>query len=410
MTRLLAIMGSGETAPTMTKVHRALLARSTGTAVLLDTPYGFQTNASDISARTVDYFRVSLNTQVGVASLLSADVAAIDRKRALNQVRDAGYVFAGPGSPSYALRTWATTDLAAIITDKLRPGGSGGVVVFASAAALTLGTHTVPVYEVYKAGESPYWLSGLDLISLAGLNAVVIPHFDNAEGGNHDTRYCYLGEDRLSKLERELPEESIVLGVDEHTACIFDLDTQTVEIMGRGVVTVRRRGCSVPFAEGKYDTASLLVDADAASVVTMPAPVVPMAPVGSATSLGADTERLSAAFDSALDARDALVAAAAALDLDSAIVDWASDTTQSDAPERARAALRSMIARLGELAVDGIADPRTVVGPYVEAALQGRTAARDAKAFAVSDVLRDALLRAGIEVRDTPSGQEWVMR
>ena len=32
----------------------------------------------------------------------------------------------------------------------------------------------------------------------AGLDAVVIPHFDNAEGGNHDTRFCYLGERRLA--------------------------------------------------------------------------------------------------------------------------------------------------------------------------------------------------------------------
>src|SRR6266571_3494942 len=30
---------------------------------------------------------------------------------------------------------------------------------------------------------------------------VVIPHYDNAEGGTHDTRFCYLGERRLAALE-----------------------------------------------------------------------------------------------------------------------------------------------------------------------------------------------------------------
>ena len=40
--RLLAIMGSGETAPTLAKVHRALFARlgEAPNAVLVDTPYG----------------------------------------------------------------------------------------------------------------------------------------------------------------------------------------------------------------------------------------------------------------------------------------------------------------------------------------------------------------------------------
>ncbi len=56
-------------------------------------------------------------------------------------------------------------------------------MVFASAAALTLGRWTVPVYEIYKVGEDPHWLEGLDLLSQTGIDGAVIPHFDNAEGG-----------------------------------------------------------------------------------------------------------------------------------------------------------------------------------------------------------------------------------
>src|SRR2546428_6255302 len=58
--RVLCIMGSGETAPTMVSVHAELISRL-GTAhvpaVLLDTPFGFQENADDISARAATYFR-----------------------------------------------------------------------------------------------------------------------------------------------------------------------------------------------------------------------------------------------------------------------------------------------------------------------------------------------------------------
>ena len=64
---------------------------------------------------------------------------------------------------------------------------SAGAVTFASAAALTLGVTTLPVYEIYKAGHAPVWLEGLNLLEAAtGLRAAVIPHYDNAEGGHHD--------------------------------------------------------------------------------------------------------------------------------------------------------------------------------------------------------------------------------
>jgi hypothetical protein len=61
--RVLAIMGSGETSPTMVTIHKDLTTRLVNgphSAVLLDTPYAFQENASDISARTQAYFARSV--------------------------------------------------------------------------------------------------------------------------------------------------------------------------------------------------------------------------------------------------------------------------------------------------------------------------------------------------------------
>ena len=67
--RILALMGSGETAPTMLKAHRQLFdLAGPGPAVMLDTPYGFQTNAPDISRRAQDYFAVSVGRAVEVCS------------------------------------------------------------------------------------------------------------------------------------------------------------------------------------------------------------------------------------------------------------------------------------------------------------------------------------------------------
>ena len=67
--RILTIMGSGETAPTMVSTHRKLTAMlpKPVKAVLLDTPYGFQENAPELATRAVEYFRNSVNVDITVA-------------------------------------------------------------------------------------------------------------------------------------------------------------------------------------------------------------------------------------------------------------------------------------------------------------------------------------------------------
>ncbi len=150
----LVVMGSGETAPTMLKPHRMLLESvPAGSAILLDTPYGFQENADDISARARHYFHTSVGHEVSAAGWRGPDIDALARERALTAVRGARWVFAGPGSPTYALRAWRDTQLPGVLRETV---SGGGTLVFASAAALTLGSHTIPVYEIYKAGFEPY--------------------------------------------------------------------------------------------------------------------------------------------------------------------------------------------------------------------------------------------------------------
>ena len=51
-------------------------------------------------------------------------------------------------------------------------------------------------------------------------------------------------------MERSLPADAAVLGVDEHTAVLIDLRTSDVEIRGRGGMTVRRSGHSVVLPAG----------------------------------------------------------------------------------------------------------------------------------------------------------------
>ncbi len=412
--RLLVIMGSGETSPTMVKTHREVFGRlgESASAVLLDTPFGFQENADDISARALDYFRHSVGRAVEVASLRRADLDPVAREAALARIRQAQWVFAGPGSPTYTLRQWAGTEIPDLLADKL---AHGGVVNFASAAALTLGLVTVPVYEIYKSGVDPGWEVGLDLLSPLGLPVAVIPHYDNAEGGNHDTRFCYLGERRLRVLESQLPPSAFVLGVDEHTGCVFDLDAGTATVVGLGQVTVRRMGCSSVVPSGST------VAIDALVAMAMGGSGKSLAVGGSGVDGGTASETPSttpspllatvrqheAAFDAALGSRDIDGAVRALLDLDDALAAWSADTLQSNEQERGRAALRRMIVRLGELARVGARDPRMLIGPYVERLLALRDSARQGRRFDDADSIRDELIALGVSIRDTAKGTEW---
>jgi hypothetical protein len=410
---LLAIMGSGETAPTMVKPHRQLFDRlgpGPVPAVILDTPYGFQVNADDISARAVDYFAASVGRTVEAVDLRRVEgMDPVRTEAALARLAAARWVFAGPGSPTYALRQWAGTDVPDLLADKL---ADQGCVVFASAAALTLGRYTVPVYEIYKVGADPAWANGLDLLQDLGPDLAVIPHYDNAEGGTHDTRYCYLGEQRLSTLEAQMPATGWVLGVDEHTACIFDFAAGTAGVVGNGVVTVRRAGRSAIIGSGETVPIGALVDlatGKRAAGMPLQAPSVPAAGVAP-TALHAEIRRLEAEFDKAVAALDVDAAVRAVLELDDTLVAWAGDTTQSDAGDRGRAALRRMVARLGELARTGARDPREVIGGFVAALLEARTMARAGRRYDEADRLRDRLLALGVEVRDTSDGTEWELK
>jgi cyanophycinase-like exopeptidase len=412
--RVLVIMGSGETSPTMVTVHQKLLAQvGPAPAVLLETPFGFQENASDISEKAVAYFRSSVGREVTPVGLRApADEPELETDRALALVRTAGWLFAGPGSPSYALRQWRGTPVPEAVGDLLR---RGGVVVFASAAACTLGRVSVPVYEIYKVGAEPVWVEGLDLLGeLAGISAAVIPHYDNTEGGNHDTRFCYLGERRLRVLEDQLPDGVHVLGVDEHTALIIDLEAQTATVAGRGGVTARVHGTSLVWPTGTV----LSLDEVRAAVAGLapsngPAPVVAPAPEVAVddvpSSLGEATDAAESAFKAAEAAADADAMVAAALGLESAIRSWSTDTNQSSDGARATSVLRSFVVRLGAAAVEGLRDPALALAPLVHPLLELRLALRAAKDFASADQVRDALTAAGVVLQDSPSGTTWTL-
>lgn len=150
---------------------------------------------------------------------------------------------------------------------------------------------------------------------------------------------------------------------------MFDLDADTLSVLGRGAVIGAGPG----------------------------ARAVP--------SLHADAQRLERAFDAGLRSRDVTAAVRAALDLEQAIVDWSAET-EEDGPGTPRAVLRRMVVRFGELAEAGARDPVELIAPFVDTLVELRDRARAQRSWSMADELRERLATAGIEVRDTPEGHD----
>lgn len=355
--------------------------------VLLDSPYGFQENADELTEKAQQFFRESVGREIEAVTFRSAPPADPEAHALeMARLRSADWIFAGPGSPSYALRTWAGSAVPEALHARLREGGA---VTFASAAALTLGLVTIPVYEVYKVGEDPHWLEGLDVLGAAtGLRAAVVPHYNNAEGGTHDTRFCWQGERRLRVLESLLPEGAFVLGVDEHTGLVIDLDSGSAEVVGRGTVVVRVHGDEWVVPTGETITLEQIAEHGRSEL----APVIASASTASTSYDGAQ------AVDEALARGDVAGALALVGELDRGADDAATRET-----------VRSLLARAA-VAVGEPVDVTATVRPYVELLLTLRGSARADKRFADSDAIRDGLAAAGIEVRDTADGVTWEVR
>lgn len=372
------IVGSGETAPTMVSTHREAISDARASEiVIVDTTYGFQENADQITAKLVEFFQVSLWMPSTIASLRSLRVDPVEVERFRTILQSASAVFAGPGSPSYALGVWRDHDVGTLFRGVI---SRGGTLTLASAAALTAGTRTIPVYEVYKVGSDPFWLPGLDVLSVFGLTAVVVPHWNNTEGGDHDTSRCFIGKRRFDQMVAEL--EHGVIGVDEHTAVTFDLEAEVMQVTGKGVATLLGAGTTVVESGSQIDLHQLagIVGGGGPAGVTFDSDVQPVS-----------------SFEEALRTGDVDEVIGAMLAVEERV---------NDAPEL-RPELRSMIVQLGDVAGRGLVDPRAVVGGFIELLLELRRDAREAKRFGESDRIRAGLAELGVEVRDTRGGAEW---
>ena len=234
--RFLLLFGSGEIAPTSVDIYRSTflqLGKRDLTISLITTPAGFQPNVSSVYGEIKDFMLAALpdfNLNIQVVPVNTRVDA--DNNEYVIQIQMSDILFLGPGSPTYGIRHLSGSRVLRAIIEQVK---SSATLILASAATITFSAHSLPVYEIYKVGEELHWVDGLDVYKEIWESTTIIPHFNNREGGvGLDTSYCYVGKDRAQKLISMLPTDAKVIGIDEHTALIIDLETQELVVRGKG--------------------------------------------------------------------------------------------------------------------------------------------------------------------------------
>jgi hypothetical protein len=249
-----AFLSSGETSPTGGTVFRRLTAGLPRGfhAVILETPAGFELNSAKVAGRVADALALRMGELAPRIDVIPARRRGTefspDSAGILGPLAIADLVYMGAGSPTYAVRqlrgslAWQQV---------LAAWQQGAEMILTSAAAVSAGMFTLPVYEIFKAGEDPVWTPGLDLFGPIGWKLAVVSHWNNAEGGEDlDTSRCFIGRERFDALARQLPAGTTILGLDEHTAVIMDWSTGKGAVEGIGAITILRDGREKLFPAG----------------------------------------------------------------------------------------------------------------------------------------------------------------
>jgi hypothetical protein len=257
----IAFLGSGETSLAGGRIFETLarLIPDPLRVAILETPAGFELNASLVAGRVGDFLKTRLQNYKPTIDLIPARKKGTDfspdNPEILQPLLQANFIFMGPGSPSYTARQLQGTLAWDIIRARHRQGAT---LVFASAATISVGQSVLPVYEIYKVGEDVHVKDGLNFFSDFGMTVSFIPHWNNAEGGvDLDTSRCFVGMERFEQWRALTPPENVVVGLDEHSGIIMDFDKQICDVHGVSSVTVAKQnsmeiypaGAKFPFSE-----------------------------------------------------------------------------------------------------------------------------------------------------------------
>lgn len=271
----IALFGSGETAPGAHRIHDRVMRRLSipVSVAILETPAGFEPNSQAVAGKIGTYLEHHLCNFAPQISIVQARKRSpvpaahkigpqfdfdTDNPDLAAPIFEADYLFMGPGSPTYAVRHLRDSYAWHALCARHRLGAA---ICFSSATTLAAGRYTLPVYEIYKVGLDLHWIDGLNFFAAFGLRLIVMPHWNNNDGGQElDTSRCYMGKERFWMLLHFLPADVTILGIDENTGVVIEPKSGTCTLVGQGSATVLTAAGDQTFAKGATFSTSVLGD------------------------------------------------------------------------------------------------------------------------------------------------------
>ena len=249
------LIGSGETGPRIRTVYHWLFNQVDKPiqAAILETPAGFEPNSARVAGQIADFIQERLQNFRPRVSIIPARKRGTpfspDDPDILTPLLEANVIMMGPGSPTYTVRQLQNSAAWHTLLARHRLGAA---LILASAATVAASSCALPVYEIYKVGEELHWKPGLAPFEPYGLPLVLVPHWNNTDGGaDLDTSRCYMGQVRYDQLNELLPAGMTTIGIDEHTALVVDFEAGLCRVMGLGQVTVVKDGRPETVAAGQ---------------------------------------------------------------------------------------------------------------------------------------------------------------
>ncbi len=238
----IAFLGSGETSLAGGRIFEKLVKdlNHAPKIAILETTAGFELNSAIVAQKVGEYLKTRLQNHNPKIHIIPARKLGTEfspnNAKILSPLLSADLIFMGPGSPTYAVRQLQNSLAWDLIRTRHRRDAA---LIFSSAATIAVGAHALPVYEIFKVGEDVHTKPALNLFTDFHLPLSFIPHWNNAEGGaDLDTSRCFIGRERFTRWQAQLPPNQTIIGLDEHTGLIFDFESRKCRVSGVSSVTL----------------------------------------------------------------------------------------------------------------------------------------------------------------------------
>ena len=230
----LALVGSGEYLPAMAEFEKSLLddgIKNGKENIYIQIP----TAAAQESASRLEYWRDLGQKQaqvIGAKPLLLPIYTRDDAQNLdfVNQISNGALIYMSGGDPHYLATTLIDTPIWQAIVKNWQSGGS---LAGCSAGAMVLSSQ-IPNFRLSRAQPT----AGLNLIQ----NVRVIPHFN---------KFFKWIPESAAKLLMHVPDDSILIGIDELTAIVKRGGSDFWQVYGQAKLHMLKGSPEAQFSHGQ---------------------------------------------------------------------------------------------------------------------------------------------------------------